>query len=192
MKRNVTSSACCFLRDKSKDMQVLMGSLSLDKTDPSAQTLPVENAIVHQRYRETPGAVYNDIGKNANLTHAAIDHKKVWILFYIIKLKLGGKTSITKVSTIISLMNFRRWNDVYLFNIWPGFIFSFKALLRLRGTRGLCANETQFVKTACLPDAQLPDGMECTISGWGATEECKSMLMNPVLSTPEMRSNQEL
>lgn len=30
------------------------------------------------------------------------------------------------------------------------------------------------MKTACLPDAQLPDGMECKISGWGATEECKA------------------
>lgn len=92
--------------DKSKDMQVLMGSLSLDKPDASTQILPVEKAIVHENYRETTGAVYNDI-----------------------------------------------------------------ALLRLRGTEGFCANETQFVKTACLPDAQLPDGMECTISGWGATEQ---------------------
>ncbi|KAK7925460.1 hypothetical protein WMY93_007770 [Mugilogobius chulae] len=33
-----------------------------------------------------------------------------------------------------------------------------------------CAKESQFVKTACLPDAPLPDGTECTISGWGATE----------------------
>lgn len=87
-------------------MQVLMGSLSLDKPDASTQILPVEKAIVHENYRETTGAVYNDI-----------------------------------------------------------------ALLRLRGTEGFCANETQFVKTACLPDAQLPDGMECTISGWGATEQ---------------------
>lgn len=51
-----------------------------------------------------------------------------------------------------------------------------KALLRLRGTDGVCANETQLVKTACLPDAQLPDGMECTISGWGATEDCKASI----------------
>lgn len=59
----LTSSVCCFLSDKSKDMQVLMGSLSLDKPDASTQILPVEKAIVHENYRETTGAVYNDIGK---------------------------------------------------------------------------------------------------------------------------------
>lgn len=48
------------------------------------------------------------------------------------------------------------------------------ALLRLEGTDGVCANETQFVKSACLPEGPLDDGEECTISGWGATEECKS------------------
>lgn len=31
------------------------------------------------------------------------------------------------------------------------------------------------MKSACLPDGQLPDGLECTISGWGATEECKAI-----------------
>ncbi|KAG7268021.1 hypothetical protein CRUP_021202 [Coryphaenoides rupestris] len=44
------------------------------------------------------------------------------------------------------------------------------ALLRLRGENGACAEETQFVKTICLPEGPLPDGSECTISGWGATE----------------------
>ncbi|XP_076599484.1 factor VII-activating protease [Chaetodon auriga] len=92
--------------EQNKDMQVLMGGLSLDMEETTEQTLNVEEAIVHENYRETPAAVYNDI-----------------------------------------------------------------ALLRLSGKDGVCANETQFVKTACLPDAELPDGMECTISGWGATEE---------------------
>ncbi|XP_039995793.1 hyaluronan-binding protein 2-like isoform X2 [Xiphias gladius] len=92
--------------ERRKDMQVVMGGLSLDTVQDTEQTINVEAAIVHENYRETPNAVYNDI-----------------------------------------------------------------ALLRLNGTDGVCANESQFVKTACLPDAQLPDGMECTISGWGATEE---------------------
>uniref|UniRef100_A0A8C4NXA2 trypsin n=1 Tax=Dicentrarchus labrax TaxID=13489 RepID=A0A8C4NXA2_DICLA len=92
--------------DQNQDMQVSMGSLSLSSEDLTEQTVRVEEAIVHENYRETKEAVYNDI-----------------------------------------------------------------ALLRLSGTDGVCANETQFVKTACLPDAQLPDGKECTISGWGATEE---------------------
>lgn len=89
-----------------KDMRVVMGGLSLNMAEPTKQTIQVEEAIVHENYRETYAAVYNDI-----------------------------------------------------------------ALLRLKDTDGVCATETQFVKTACLPDAQLPDGIECTISGWGATED---------------------
>ncbi|XP_013870623.1 hyaluronan-binding protein 2 isoform X2 [Austrofundulus limnaeus] len=92
--------------NQNKDLQVVLGTLSLDKLDPGAQSIEVVQAIRHENYRETPEAVYNDI-----------------------------------------------------------------ALLRLKGTKGFCASETQFVKTACLPDAQLPDGMDCTISGWGTTEE---------------------
>ncbi|XP_078145040.1 factor VII-activating protease-like [Centroberyx gerrardi] len=92
--------------DKKSDMQVVVGGLTLDLEEPTEQTLQVEQAIVHENYRETQSAVYNDI-----------------------------------------------------------------ALLKLKGTDGTCANETQFVKTACLPDAPLNDGMECTISGWGATKE---------------------
>ncbi|XP_067465732.1 hyaluronan-binding protein 2-like [Thunnus thynnus] len=92
--------------DQSKEMQVVMGCLSLDSDEPTKQTVQVEQATRHENYRETSSAVYNDI-----------------------------------------------------------------ALLRLKATNGICANETQFVKAACLPDVQLPDGIECTISGWGATEE---------------------
>lgn len=44
----------------------------------------------------------------------------------------------------------------------------------------MCANETQFVKVACLPDTQLPDGKECTISGWGVTEQCKANFSNNI------------
>ncbi|KAM3863014.1 hyaluronan-binding protein 2-like [Diretmus argenteus] len=91
---------------KNIDMQVSMGSSALDLVEPTEQILEVEEAIVHENHRETPTAVYNDIG-----------------------------------------------------------------LLKLRGRNGACANETQFVKTACLPDVPLPDGKECTISGWGVTEE---------------------
>lgn len=52
-----------FHREQNKDMQVVMGTLSLDTTDPSAQVIEVENAIVHENYRETSAAVFNDIGK---------------------------------------------------------------------------------------------------------------------------------
>ncbi|XP_053189398.1 hyaluronan-binding protein 2-like [Scomber japonicus] len=99
----VLTAAHCI--DKNKDMQVVMGGLSMDLDEPTMQTLQVEEAIAHENYRETSASVHNDIG-----------------------------------------------------------------LLRLKGIDGVCANETQFVKTACLPDVQLPDGIECTISGWGATE----------------------
>ncbi|XP_070697711.1 hyaluronan-binding protein 2-like [Pempheris klunzingeri] len=94
--------------EQGKEMQAVMGGLSLDAEGPTTQTIKVEEAIVHENYKETPVAVYNDI-----------------------------------------------------------------ALLRLSGTNGVCANETQFVKTACLPDAQLPDMTQCKISGWGATEESR-------------------
>lgn len=43
-------------------MQVVMGGLSLDTEESTEQTINVEEAIVHENYRETPTAVYNDIG----------------------------------------------------------------------------------------------------------------------------------
>ncbi|XP_062851826.1 hyaluronan-binding protein 2-like [Trichomycterus rosablanca] len=45
------------------------------------------------------------------------------------------------------------------------------ALLRLKAKNGKCAEESQFVKTACLPRETFPDGTECSISGWGATPQ---------------------
>uniref|UniRef100_G3NHR9 trypsin n=1 Tax=Gasterosteus aculeatus TaxID=69293 RepID=G3NHR9_GASAC len=105
----LTAGHCILHSAGTKDMQVVVGALSTNIEEATAQTIQVEEAIVHENYRETPAAVYNDI-----------------------------------------------------------------ALVRLKGTGGVCANETQFVKTACLPDGQLPDGMECKISGWGATEDCKA------------------
>uniref|UniRef100_H3D7C0 trypsin n=1 Tax=Tetraodon nigroviridis TaxID=99883 RepID=H3D7C0_TETNG len=99
---------CCMHlnSEPNKDMQVVIGGLSLDMDEPTEQTIRVEEVILHENYLETQSAVYNDI-----------------------------------------------------------------SLLRLRNNDGVCAVETQFVKSACLPDGQLPDGLECTISGWGATEE---------------------
>uniref|UniRef100_A0A8D0GJF0 Hyaluronan binding protein 2 n=1 Tax=Sphenodon punctatus TaxID=8508 RepID=A0A8D0GJF0_SPHPU len=44
------------------------------------------------------------------------------------------------------------------------------ALLKLKPIDGHCAVETKYVKTECLPDSAFPDGTECYISGWGATE----------------------
>lgn len=51
-----------FNREQNKDMQVVMGGLTLSTEDPTEQTLRVEEAIRHEGYRETSKAVYNDIG----------------------------------------------------------------------------------------------------------------------------------
>ncbi|KAK3529561.1 hypothetical protein QTP70_031977, partial [Hemibagrus guttatus] len=47
------------------------------------------------------------------------------------------------------------------------------ALLKLKPVTedGLCARETRYVKSACLPPGPFPDGMECSISGFGVTEK---------------------
>lgn len=45
-----------------------MGTLSLDKLDPGAQTVEVAQVIRHESYRETPEAVYNDIGNSTQLS----------------------------------------------------------------------------------------------------------------------------
>lgn len=57
-----TKWCLCLNSESNKDMQVVMGGLSLDMEEPTEQTINVEEAIVHENYRETPSAVYNDIG----------------------------------------------------------------------------------------------------------------------------------
>lgn len=55
----------CCLRlnsEQRKDMQVVMGGLSLDMPEHTEQTLRVEQAILHENYKETPASVFNDIG----------------------------------------------------------------------------------------------------------------------------------
>ncbi|XP_076154893.1 factor VII-activating protease-like [Alosa pseudoharengus] len=52
------------------------------------------------------------------------------------------------------------------------------AMLRLKGPKGQCTKETRFVKTACLPSGPLPDSTECSISGWGATEQGNNQLLS--------------
>ncbi|KAF7710854.1 hypothetical protein HF521_009726 [Silurus meridionalis] len=95
--------------DKTKDYQVILGSINLGKSDESKQTLEVVETIIHEQYMETSDSVYNDI-----------------------------------------------------------------ALLRLKDKNGKCAVESRFVKTACLPSVDFPDGTECSISGWGATPELQN------------------
>lgn len=130
-------------------MQVVIGGLSLDMDEPTEQTIRVEETIVHENYLETQSAVHNDISIHVSLT---LCRKFVPIIspFFVIYFFLH--------SALYSSFEFKL----------------FLGLLRLRNNNGVCAVETQFVKSACLPDDQLPDGLECTISGWGATEECKA------------------
>lgn len=52
----------CFNSEPNTEMEVVMGGLSLNIDEPTEQTLRVEEAIRHENYRETPSAVYNDIG----------------------------------------------------------------------------------------------------------------------------------
>ncbi|KAJ8361342.1 hypothetical protein SKAU_G00178670 [Synaphobranchus kaupii] len=47
--------------DKANSMRVVLGGVKLAKNESSEQTVDVEAAIVHENYRETPSAVYNDI-----------------------------------------------------------------------------------------------------------------------------------
>lgn len=44
-------------------MQVVLGGLDFGKKESFEQTLAVEKTIVHEGYKETSQAVYNDIGK---------------------------------------------------------------------------------------------------------------------------------
>ncbi|XP_047465134.1 hyaluronan-binding protein 2-like [Mugil cephalus] len=43
------------------EMQVVLGGVDIDRDEVYDQVIPVENAIVHREYRQTPFAVYNDV-----------------------------------------------------------------------------------------------------------------------------------
>ncbi|XP_039770251.1 hyaluronan-binding protein 2 isoform X2 [Ornithorhynchus anatinus] len=65
------------------------------------------------------------------------------------------------VEKIIKYHNYHEKNDIPYNDI---------ALVKLKPVDGHCAQETNYVKTACLPDSPFPVGTECHISGWGETE----------------------
>ncbi|XP_066519162.1 hyaluronan-binding protein 2-like isoform X2 [Hoplias malabaricus] len=52
----------------------------------------------------------------------------------------------------------------------PDALYNDIALLKLKAINRQCAKETRFVKTACLPTGPVPVGTECSISGYGVTE----------------------
>lgn len=45
-----------------EDIQVVLGGVDVDKEEASDQTIPVIRTIIHEHYRDTRVAVYNDIG----------------------------------------------------------------------------------------------------------------------------------
>lgn len=54
----------CLNSERGNDMQVVVGRLSLDTDEPTGQIINVEEAIVHENYRETLVSVHNDIGEH--------------------------------------------------------------------------------------------------------------------------------
>lgn len=55
----VLTAAHCI--DDINDYQVVLGGVDTDKQEMTDQNIPVIQTIVHEKYRETPFAVYNDI-----------------------------------------------------------------------------------------------------------------------------------
>lgn len=42
---------------------MVLGGVDLEKDEAYDQVVPVERAIVHEGYRQTPFALHNDVGK---------------------------------------------------------------------------------------------------------------------------------
>uniref|UniRef100_A0A667ZVR9 trypsin n=1 Tax=Myripristis murdjan TaxID=586833 RepID=A0A667ZVR9_9TELE len=55
----VLTAAHCI--QPNKEYQAVLGGVHIDKEEAFDQTIPVERIIVHENYRQTPNALYNDI-----------------------------------------------------------------------------------------------------------------------------------
>ncbi|KAK7919565.1 hypothetical protein WMY93_010849 [Mugilogobius chulae] len=55
----VLTAAHCIKNDA--EMQVVLGGVDIEKHEVYDQTVPVERAVVHENYRQTPFALHNDI-----------------------------------------------------------------------------------------------------------------------------------
>ncbi|XP_067277926.1 hyaluronan-binding protein 2-like [Pseudorasbora parva] len=55
----VLTAAHCI--DKNHDYSVVLGGLNLVQKEPTDQTVLVEDTIIHEKFKETPDVVYNDI-----------------------------------------------------------------------------------------------------------------------------------
>ncbi len=49
--------------DKKHEYRVILGGLNLIQKEQTDQTVLVENTIIHEKFKETPDVVYNDIGE---------------------------------------------------------------------------------------------------------------------------------
>lgn len=66
-------------------MQVVLGGVDIQKDEAYDQVIAVENAIVHEGYRKTPNALYNDIGEvflnDRDVTNAPVSHFLIFLFF---------------------------------------------------------------------------------------------------------------
>lgn len=57
------------LSQSDNEYQVVLGGVDIDKAEEIDQTIPVIQTIVHENYRESRFAVYNDIGILSHLSN---------------------------------------------------------------------------------------------------------------------------
>lgn len=67
-KSTFSSFTFCLSSGANDEFQVVLGGVNIDKEEVMDQTIPVIRTIVHEDYRETRVAVYNDIGLPIFLT----------------------------------------------------------------------------------------------------------------------------
>ena len=54
-------------------MQVVLGGVDIEKAEVYDQVIPVERAIMHEGYKATHFALYNDVGEVLLLFHMTAD-----------------------------------------------------------------------------------------------------------------------
>ncbi|KAM7409073.1 hypothetical protein PAMA_002669 [Pampus argenteus] len=164
---NTTTSlefSTCGLPQPKKVFTRIFGGLKVPPgSQPWQVSLQVRPTGTLQPFRHTCGGVL--IGSCWVLTagHCIERRKDMQVVMGTLILSEDEPTKQTlEVEEVIRHENYKETQDA---------VYNDIALLKLKATDGVCAHESQFVKTACLPEAELPDGIECTISGWGATVE---------------------
>ncbi|XP_054456562.1 hyaluronan-binding protein 2-like [Anoplopoma fimbria] len=156
--------ATCGQAQPKKPITRIFGGLKVPPgAVPWQVSLQVRPKNSNQHFRHTCGGVLIKSCWVLTAGHCIESMKDMQVVAGGLSLDIEESTEQTiKVEEAIRHENYRET---------PSAVYNDIALLRLKGADGVCANETQFVKIACLPDAQLPDGMECKISGWGVTED---------------------